>query len=213
MVVVPPVPRVPLSVRRGAPEAPRSRTKPAAGAEPKLGSLGRDLLEDLRRVEQEQAREAAADRATRTSTTHAARADEASVGTRMAAAAIDALLLGTIAGVVLLATLRVCGLSLAQIAELPPLPLATFQLLVTLGYLLLFTIASGQTVGKMVMGIRVVGAADDARGAVLTVKQAAYRELLSVPLVIGLGAGYMPAVLGRGPTVHDRLAETRVVRE
>ena len=210
MVVVPAVPRAPLSVRRGMPEAARARPRSAAStAGRKLGPLDRDLLEDLRRVEREQARAAQKPSA---ATPYAVSEDEASMAARLGAAAIDGLLLAGIGAVVLVATLRVCGLAVAQITALPLLPLAAFQLVVTIGYLLMFTIASGQTVGKMLLGIRVVAATDHDHGSVLTIRQAAYREVLSLPLVMACGAGYVPAVLGRGQAVHDRLAATRVVR-
>jgi uncharacterized RDD family membrane protein YckC len=215
MIAVPHVPRAPLAVRRAAPETQRPRRKaPQAvvdDSEHFPSELDPDLLDGLRRVEQI-ARAEAAEIAASAPAPRPRRDDEATMGARLAAAGIDALLLGGIGAVVLFATLRVCGLGIADLTVLPIVPLATFLLLVTVGYLLMFTIASGQTVGKMIMGIRVVGAIADDRGPALSVKQAAYRELLSLPLVIAFGAGYVPAVFGRGQAVHDRLAETRVVR-
>ena len=205
LVSVPAVPRAPLSVRRGSPELSRPRPRGSVAEDRKLGPLDHDLLEDLQRVERE---EALVQLTARTiARPSPAPPQEAAMSTRVAAAALDGLLLGAIGGVVLFATLRLCGLGVDQIEALPLMPMAAFLLIVSVGYLLMFTIAGGQTIGKMAMGIRVIG-----MGPVLSVRQAAYRELLSLPLVGALGAGYMPAVLGRGPAVHDRLAETRVVR-
>ena len=213
MISVPAVPRPPLSVRRKTPEPPRPRTRVEPVAhDRKLGPLERDLLEDLQRVERE---EALADLTARASLPrpHPPQAfEEAAISIRLAAAAVDSLVIAAIGGGVLFATLRLCGLSADQAAVLPMLPLAAFLLIISAGYLLMFTIAGGQTLGKMAMGIRVVAGGDTDAPPVLTVRQAAYRELLSLPLVGALGAGYLPAVLGRGPAVHDRLAETRVVR-
>ena len=208
-----PAARAPLGVRRSASEPPRVRPRPHAGPSPSgIGPFDRDLLEGLQRAEKEQAARMPPHRAVPASAPHAESSEDAKLDARLTAAAIDGLLLGGIGSVVIFATLRLCGLEPAQISSLPPLPMAAFLLLVTLGYLLMFTIAGGQTLGKMIVGIRVVSAPTAGQGGTLTIRQAAYRELLSVPSVFALGAGYVPAMLGRGPTFHDRLAETRVVR-
>ena len=46
----------------------------------------------------------------------------------------------------------------------------------------------------------------------VTLRQAIYRELLTLPLLLPFGAGLLPAIFGKGLAVHDRLAHTRVVR-
>jgi uncharacterized RDD family membrane protein YckC len=109
-------------------------------------------------------------------------------------------------------TLRWCDLPLNQISVLPAAPMLAFHALVGLGYLLMFTAAGGQTIGKMTFGLRVVGEAAAPSAHSLPVSQAAYRVLLSLPSVLALGLGFLPAVLGREEAVHDRLAHTRVVR-
>jgi len=76
----------------------------------------------------------------------------------------------------------------------------------------MFTVAGGQTLGKMATGIRVVGSSPDHREEPLTPGQAIYREVLALPLLLPLGAGLLPALVGRGDAVYDRLAHTRVVR-
>ena len=211
LVRVPPTPRQPLAVRRSSSEPPRPRPRVPAR---KVGPLDRDLLEDLQRIEKEQPPAPAEgwESLRPAPPVHPLPMDDAdaTLSTRFAAASIDAVLIGGIATVVTYATLRLCDLQWHQLAVLPLLPLATFVLVIALGYLLMFTVAGGQTVGKMLMNIRVVPASSDAPG--LSVRQAAYRELLSLPLVLGAGIAYLPALLGRGPALHDRLADTRVVR-
>ena len=67
-------------------------------------------------------------------------------------------------------TLALAGLNREAIQVLPIVPLAAFFAILNGGYLVAFIAASGQTIGKMAMGIRVMG--DDGRrvdvgGAVL----------------------------------------------
>jgi uncharacterized RDD family membrane protein YckC len=88
-----------------------------------------------------------------------------------------------------------------------------FFLLVDAGYLILFTASSGQTVGKMAAGIRVVGSSsEEGLRLTVTLPQAALRSLLTFPSVLVLGAGFLPVLVGAGRALHDRVAETRVVR-
>jgi uncharacterized RDD family membrane protein YckC len=75
----------------------------------------------------------------------------------------------------------------------------------------LFTAAGGQTVGKMLMGLRVVGEPADP-GHHIPFGQAAFRSALTLVSVVGLGLGWVPALFGRGLTLHDRVTHTRVVR-
>jgi len=132
---------------------------------------------------------------------------------RLFAAMIDATLLGGISAAVIYFTLQVTGLSFGQIALLPALPLAGLLLMVVVGYLLMFTVASGQTVGKMAMHLRVVGTSPEAViNDRITVSQAAVRTLAAVPSVLVFGLGFVPALLGAGLALHDRIAHTRVVR-
>ena len=103
------------------------------------------------------------------------------------------------------------GLSWVQLPVLPATPLAAFVLLIVLGYLFMFTAASGQTAGKMIAGIRVVDAAHPGMLPV-SVRQALYREALTIPSVLLLGAGFIPGLMGDQRALHDRLTQTRVVR-
>ena len=197
----------PLQVRRKAPDSGAHRPRPAAASR-KLGPLDRDLLEDLQRIEKAERKEAAAQarrdaRATET--------DRAGAGRRAAAAAIDATFLGGLAAGVLAITLRWCELPLSSIGILPIAPTAAFFLLIGGFYLLMFTAAGGQTIGKMLIGLRVIPS-DENDEMGLTLGQAAYRSLVALPSVLVLGAGFVPALLGDERALHDRLAHTRVVR-
>ncbi|HEX5070813.1 MAG TPA: RDD family protein [Vicinamibacterales bacterium] len=196
--------RPPLSVRRSAPEAPRP--KPAQPAR-RVGPLDHDLLEDLQRVEREEAvhRIAAASAANAAYRDAAEQVDPAQ---RAAAAGIDVAVLGGIAAFVVWATLRLCNISLSGLGAGALVPLLFFLTLIDLGYLLMFTAAGGQTIGKMIMSIRVESADPQAD---LSLRRSAWRSVLTMVSVIGLGLGWLPALLGRG-TLHDRLARTRVVR-
>ena len=195
--------RPPLGVRRAAPEP--VRTRPQA-PDRRLGPLDRDLLEDLKRVEREEAASARAD------ATAADRVLDPQVpvpaAQRAAAVALDTAVLGAIGAFVFWATLRLTGASLSGLGASALVPLLTFLVLMGAGYLLMFTAAGGQTVGKMLMHIRVVDDTEDEEGH-LSLEQAAWRAALSV---IGLGVGWLPALFGSGLALHDRLAHTRVVR-
>jgi uncharacterized RDD family membrane protein YckC len=110
--------------------------------------------------------------------------------------------------------LSVCGLAPEQANLLPIAPLLLFFLLLDAGYLVLFTAACGQTLGKMAAGIRVVGTTT---GAVIndriTIAQALMRSLGSIASMVPLGAGFWFALVGDRRAVHDRLAHTRVVSQ
>jgi uncharacterized RDD family membrane protein YckC len=213
LVKLPAEPRAPLAVRKPAPDTGGGRrvsTEPAAQARPhlpprKLGPLHHDLLEDLQRIEKLERTTAATGRATLA-------ADGASPVSRLGAAAIDAALIGGVIAGVLAITLRFLDLPIAQASMLPVVPTAAFLLLVGVGYLLMFTAAGGQTIGKMITGIRVVPDGTEAGADALTVRQALYREVLTVPSVLMLGAGFVPGLVGDRLALHDRLAHTRVVR-
>jgi uncharacterized RDD family membrane protein YckC len=205
LVKLPAAPTPPLVVRR-AQEAPKpTRAAAPAASDASLGPLERDLLNDIKRLEQRIVERA------RVEIEEGAAADEPAVGIRrLVAAAIDATVLGTISAAVLWATLRLCDLGLGELATLPIVPLSAFLLLVAIGYLLTFTVAGGQTIGKMAMDIRVVGDEAPGDGAV-TPQQAAVRAVLTVPSVLFLGLGFLPAFAGHGVAIHDRLSHTRVV--
>ena len=137
--------------------------------------------------------------------------EPATLPVRLGAFAIDAALLGAVSLGVLVLTLRIAGLSLTwtDVRVLPPVPFIGFLALLSLGYVAAFTVAGGQTIGKMLTGARIIG--DDGRpvdvaGGVLRALGCAL-----VPLTIGLS--YSPVILTVDRrALHDRLAGTRVVR-
>jgi len=77
----------------------------------------------------------------------------------------------------------------------------------------MFTAVNGQTVGKMIAHIRVVGtSAAEILTHRVSLGQAALRAVMTLPSVLALGLGFLPALIGEGRAVHDRIAHTRVVR-
>ncbi len=131
-----------------------------------------------------------------------------SFGARVLAAVIDYGLLLGIDLVVLHFTLRLTALTFADWRVIPLAPLLLFLIGVKLAYLTSFTLAGGQTIGKMATGIRVVS--DDTRR--LAMWDAVQRALVEVASV---AAGGLPFLLAlRDPArrgLHDRVAHTRVV--
>jgi len=127
---------------------------------------------------------------------------------RVAAALVDLAILLAIDTVTLYLTARLCGLTMREWRVLPILPLGAFFLLLNGGYLTLFTAAGGQTIGKMAFSLRVVGYED----APVPVGLSVLRALGCVASTLCLGLGLIPAFLGGGQALHDRLADTRVVR-
>lgn len=128
---------------------------------------------------------------------------------RLLAALLDTLLLTSIDLLVVYFTVRLLGLPLAAWAALPLLPLAAFLLLLNGGYLVTFTAAGGQTIGKMAFGLRVVPESD----GYLSVGRASIRAVGAILSACCLGAGLLPALLQHGGrSLPDRLADTRVIR-
>lgn len=193
-------PRRPLAVRRTTPDPARLRPKPVRHQVPASRALELPLPA---------ATESVGAGLPYTLTPTAEQIVGAPPVRRVLAAALDLTILGAIDLVVVYFTLRMCGLTTAQIAVLPPIPLGAFFLLVNLGYLASFTAAGGQTIGKMAFGLKVVGHADLPVSAGLSV----VRALGCLASVASLGLGFLPAVLGEGGrAIEDRLADTRVVR-
>lgn len=128
---------------------------------------------------------------------------------RIAAAAIDTALLTGICAAVLYLTLRFTERTFDDIRLLPMVPMAAFLILIVAGYLMAFTAAGGQTIGKMATHIRVIG--DDGRA--VDISGAALRTAGNAIQIVTLGLAWLPALLaadGRG--IADRIAGTRVVR-
>ena len=223
-IEVPVAPR-PLAVRRRAPDSGRVATmapaapgllaapmaavsQPAANtliAAATLPRADRDVLEYVRRVEHEAAP------AARPSDDAIDRPDLTML--RAKAAAVDLIILLALNSTIVLLTLRECGLDLEGLRVIPVLPMATFLVSLSLTYLLAFTVAGGQTIGKMIFGLRVVGEADASGEAFApTARQLSLRAMLSVASTLLLGLGFLPAILGDGRALHDRMTQTRLVR-
>ncbi len=96
---------------------------------------------------------------------------------------------------------------------IPAIPFAAFLALLNGGYVAAFTAAGGQTIGKMMTGIRVVTSEEDAWTDRVPVGPSALRALGYLISALPAGLGFLPVLLGaerRG--FHDRLAHTRVVK-
>jgi uncharacterized RDD family membrane protein YckC len=134
---------------------------------------------------------------------------------RTAASAIDLGILLSIDCAVLYFTLRLCGLEFDGLRVIPPVPFVGFLLLLNGGYTTAFTAASGQTIGKMAAGIKVVGvhSTDPAEQERIGFGSAVLRTVAYLASALPAGLGFVPAFVGRDRrALHDRLAETRVIR-
>ncbi len=214
LVTPPAIPRTPLSVRRGQPAGARPRADRALpSAEPEPGSPRIVRVRDRRSTEAEFPRDVSFE---------ASKPDvlePASVAARLLAGFLDLVVLATIDAAVLYFTLLVAELPLEEVRSLPGVPLGVFLLLLNGGYLALFTIAGGQTIGKMLTGIKVVAdrpAADpdgDVRGLGVSAGAAVLRATASLVSMLPAGLGFAAILFDSDRrALHDRLAETRVVK-
>jgi uncharacterized RDD family membrane protein YckC len=195
-MVPPPAAKPPLAVRRATPEVPRNRPRTTRPVRPDSLALEPEPVP---------ARASAAE-------TIASLMETPPLAVRVGAGLIDLVLLVAIDLAVLYLTLRISGLqnTLEDLRVLPPIPFGGFLAMLAFGYVAAFTVAGGQTIGKMIMNLRVIG--DDGRpvDAAGGVLRAA--GCMLVPLTFGLS--YVPAlVTSDHRALHDRLAGTRVVSE
>ena len=198
-IVPPPAARPPLAVRRSTPEVPRNRPRTTRPARPE--ALDLEAAHDKSSA----ASQAASD-------TVASLMELPSLGARVGAGLIDLLLLVGIDAVVLYLTLRVTGLqnTLDDLRILPPVPFVGFLATLAFGYVAAFTVAGGQTIGKMVLSLRVIG--DDGRPVDAAGGMLRALGCMLVPITLGLS--YLPALFTSDHrALHDRLAGTRVVQE
>jgi uncharacterized RDD family membrane protein YckC len=126
---------------------------------------------------------------------------------RLKAAAVDGLLFGALAAVVVYFTGRAARVELvALVASWPAL--ASYLGLLALFYAAYFTGTTGQTPGKLVAGLRVVDASGRPPGYLRAMARALV-GLLGTGLV---GLGLVPMAFDPAArTLHDRLCRTRVV--
>jgi uncharacterized RDD family membrane protein YckC len=198
-IVPPPAARPPLAVRRSTPEVPRNR--PRTTRPVRTESLDFEHARDKSSVASQAASE-----------TIASLMELPSLGARLGAGVIDVLLLVGIDAAVLYLTLRVTGLqnTLDDLRVLPPVPFVGFLATLAFGYVAAFTVAGGQTIGKMVLSLRVIG--DDGRPVDAAGGMIRALGCMLVPITLGLS--YLPALFTSDHrAVHDRLAGTRVVQE
>jgi uncharacterized RDD family membrane protein YckC len=188
----------PLSVRRPTPEIPKVRSKPVT---PRPGDDEFGLQTDATYDEYVRGHR----RDFHGAITELA---PASAAARLMAAIIDVTLLGAINAVVVYLTLALSGLTVDEIRVLPVAPVLGFLAILDGGYLIAFIAASGQTIGKMITGIRVMS--EDGRrveigGAVLRAAGCGVSLLTA-------GLGYLPAFLTSDRrALQDRISGTRVV--
>jgi uncharacterized RDD family membrane protein YckC len=200
--MMPPAARTPLAVRRSTPELPRNRPRTTR-------PVRMDSLLDLESTNQASKSGAAADDA---GEAVAAVMEMPPLGVRIGAGLIDLVLLVGIDAAVLYLTLRVSGLqnSVADLRVLPPVPFIGFLAIVAFGYVSAFTVAGGQTIGKMLLSLRVIG--DDGRP--VDAAGGMLRALGCMLVPITFGVSYLPALFTSDHrALHDRLAGTRVVQE
>jgi uncharacterized RDD family membrane protein YckC len=196
-------PRTPLAVRRATSEVPRLRAD-----QPRTPAL--DLAPDSGRAQTALSPGArgAHSGAWPERDPHA-EPEPAALTARVAAVAVDLIVLVAIDALVVYFTAQICGLTPRDLDILPKAPLFAFLLVQNGGYLVAFT-AGGQTLGKMAAGIKVVPTHTDAS---LDLGRSLLRTLVWTALAVPAGLGFLTALFGhdrRG--LHDLCAGTRVVR-
>ncbi len=210
LVTPPAVPRAPLSVRRSGPPVPRSQPRMSV-EEPEL-----DLELPSPEMQAPPVRRAARIPPEQSAPQPALVTEGVAAGavSRLLAAIIDLLLLAAVDAAVLYFTLQLVGFRMAELALLPRVPLFGFMMLLNGGYFVTFTVAGGQTIGKMLTGIKVVTADADANVADrVPLGHAVLRTASYMVSVLPAGLGYLPALVSRDRrAIHDRLADTRVVK-
>lgn len=191
-------PRAPLAVRRSTPEVPRLRAEPPRAQTLDLGSAeaaqpspARDHRPNQEWDEQQPAR-----------------ALDAALGARLVAVVVDLLILAAVDALVVYFTMKICGLTVAELGLLPKGPLLAFLVVQNGGYLVAFT-AGGQTLGKMAVGIKVVTTGPPSS---LDLGRAFLREALWLVLAVPAGLGFLTLLAADHRGLHDRFAGTRVVR-
>lgn len=224
LVSVPAAPRAPLSVRRTTQDPAKLRSRHAPPSPPRPPSADLDLqfepetdAEPAFEPEPEPAGEPAAPVRRATSPDAPDPREAAPAVRRLIAAVIDLVLIAAIDSAVVYFTLRLSGLgmTLGDFFLLPIVPLGAFLLLLNGGYFVMFTAATGQTIGKMAAAIRVVGTAPaDVIHDRVTFGRAVLRTAGYFASLLPAGLGFLPAFVGPRDhrALHDRLAETRVVR-
>jgi len=205
-------PRAPLAVRRTAPAAPRpkARREPARAASDREPRLALDTAEIA--IVPEPARSPTLVPVPEPRLSDPIRA-VAPAGARLLGGLIDLALVAGIDFVVVYLTLKICDLTFAEALALPLAPLLSFLALLNGGYLSTFVAAGGQTIGKMAANIRVVPADPAAPASErVTLGHAIVRAVAFFISLLPAGLGLLPALFGEHRGLHDRLADTRVIK-
>lgn len=223
-LVTPATPRPPLSVRRGPPLPPKPKPAGAPRAarqivdEPRL-ALDTEEMPLAGEPSEPRAARMAPERRTvvepSASSIASIEADAAaSIGARIVAGVIDLAIVGGIDAAVFYLTLRVLDMHVAEARALPLVPFVTFLLLLNGGYFAAFVAASGQTIGKMAAGIRVIPGDPVAHETErVSLGTAIIRAAASLVSLLPAGLGFLPGVMAKDHrALHDRLADTRVVK-
>jgi uncharacterized RDD family membrane protein YckC len=127
---------------------------------------------------------------------------------RAQAAGVDALLLGVLSAVIVYFTSRVAHVAATGLRPAWPY-LAGFLAFLGLSYAAYFTGTTGQTLGKMVFGLRVVNRSGGPPGYPSAIARAA----LGAVGVMAAGLGLLPVLFDPARRAfHDRVLHTRVVK-
>jgi uncharacterized RDD family membrane protein YckC len=209
LVSLPAIPRAPVAVRKASVSAPRPTLR--RRDEPELDLEPAATRSDGDPAPQSRAADSVTHAVSRSSAVTAP--ETASAAPRLTAGAIDLLLLGSIDVGVWYLTMRLAGLELSEIRILPIIPFAAFLAVLNGGYLVLFTLAGGQTIGKMATGIKVINADDSAPTDRVPLPQAVVRSVAVLASVLPAGLGFLPGLFSAEKrALHDRIANTRIVR-
>ena len=134
----------------------------------------------------------------------------ASASKRVGAALIDLFIVMGIDSAVLLLTERLAQVPLDTFREIQLwLPLVAFLMLLDCSYVVALTTFGGQTIGKMLLGIRVVLR----DGGAVSFRAVTIRTAVAVLSVVPLGIGYLYMLITKGHALHDVAAKTKVIRE
>lgn len=126
---------------------------------------------------------------------------------RLLAAFFDLLILGIMGVGILFSSVRVLDANYLQLLRNLPIPFAAVFMLVSMAYYVYFTGSSGQTIGKMIMKIRVVSEG----GERVTFIKAWLRWCGYIISTVFLLLGFVWIVFDpRNQGWHDKLARTRV---
>jgi len=201
------VPRPPLSVRRSQP-TPRPRSeRPLLSDDPDAARMV-----DVRTG---RSRESSFPREVPLTPPEVPAVEPASAVARVLAGLVDVVLIIAIDSAIVYYTLLLVQLPPGDAASLPLAPLGVFLLLLNGGYLAIFTAAGGQTIGKMLTGIKVVAdvAGERSGAGRVSLGAAVLRASAYLASLLPAGLGFAAILFDSDRrALHDRLAETRVVK-